>query len=207
MLLMTQEINSEWNEHVSTTGVTCYTCHRGRNVPENIWFNNPGPRQAAGFTADSAGQNTVSTAAGKTSLPFDPFSRFLGQKDQIRVVSTQALPAGNPRTIKDTEWTYSLMMHMSESLGVNCTFCHNSRSFFQWDGSTPQRATAWHGIQMVGELNAGFLKPLTEAFPDIRLGPLGDVAKINCGTCHQGVSKPLFGANMLEAYPSLAPKR
>jgi outer membrane protein OmpA-like peptidoglycan-associated protein len=32
---------------------------------------------------------------------------------------------------------------------------------------------------------------------------LGDAPKANCGTCHQGVYKPLFGANMLKDYPEL----
>lgn len=36
-------------------------------------------------------------------------------------------------TIQQTEQTYGLMMHFSNSLGVNCTFCHNSRNFHVWD--------------------------------------------------------------------------
>ena len=52
------------------------------------------------------------------------------------------------------------MMHMSQSLGVNCTYCHNTRSFASWDASTPQRATAWYGIRMVRDLNNDYLDPL-----------------------------------------------
>ena len=33
-----------------------------------------------------------------------------------------------------------------------------------WDQSTPQRATAWHGIRMVQDLNANYLEPLANAF-------------------------------------------
>jgi len=33
MMQMTQTINSTWSDHVKETGVTCYTCHRGLNVP------------------------------------------------------------------------------------------------------------------------------------------------------------------------------
>jgi photosynthetic reaction center cytochrome c subunit len=40
-------------------------------------------------------------------------------------------------------------------------------------------------------------------FPASRKGELGDVAKTNCGTCHQGAYKPLFGAPMLKDYPEL----
>jgi photosynthetic reaction center cytochrome c subunit len=41
-------------------------------------------------------------------------------------------------------------------------------------------------------------------FPDNRLGPTGDVAKINCTTCHQGQPKPLNGVSMLPNHPELA---
>jgi photosynthetic reaction center cytochrome c subunit len=40
-------------------------------------------------------------------------------------------------------------------------------------------------------------------FPPHRLGPTGDVAKANCGTCHQGAYKPLYGVSMLSDYPFL----
>ena len=45
--------------------------------------------------------------------------------------------------------------------------------------------------------------PLTASFPADRLGPTGDVAKVNCATCHQGVYKPLYGAQMAKDYPEL----
>ena len=95
------------------------------------------------------------------------------------------------------------MMHISKALGVNCTFCHNSRSFTAWDQSTPQRATTWYGIRMTRDLNANYLEGLSAQFPHTRLGPLGDVPKVNCATCHQGVYKPLFGVSMLKDYPEL----
>ena len=45
--------------------------------------------------------------------------------------------------------------------------------------------------------------PLTSVFPDTRLGPTGDVAKVNCQTCHQGVNKPYGGVSMAKDYPEL----
>ena len=203
MLQMTASINKNWQDHVSTTGVTCYTCHRGQPVPREVWYDNPGPVAAKGPMGYRAGQNIAATQVGLTSLPFDPFSDYLSGVDPIRVISTHALARGAGATIQQTEQTYALMMHMSDSLGVNCTFCHNSRSFFAWEQSAPQRTTAWHGIQMVRDVNGQYLVPLTPVFPPHRLGPLGDVAKVNCGTCHQGVSKPLLGAQMLKDYPEL----
>ena len=52
MLEMTQQINSSWKPHVAETGVTCFTCHRGKPVPANIWFQDPGPAHAQGFAQD-----------------------------------------------------------------------------------------------------------------------------------------------------------
>jgi photosynthetic reaction center cytochrome c subunit len=95
------------------------------------------------------------------------------------------------------------MTHMSTSLGVNCTYCHNSRSFQSWENSPPQRVTAWHGIRMARDLNLNYLEPLTSVFPEHRKGELGDAPKLNCNTCHQGAYKPLYGAPMAKDFPEL----
>ncbi|MEO8278867.1 MAG: photosynthetic reaction center cytochrome PufC [Ideonella sp.] len=204
MLQMTRHINSEWKTHVAETGVTCYTCHRGQNVPANLWFAPPTDTHAAGMLGNRAGQNAPAPSVAMASLPNDPFSPYLEQSNDIRVVGTSALPAGNRKSIKQAEFTYGLMMHMSKSLGVNCTYCHNSRSFVSWESSTPQRATAWYGIRMVRDLNSQYLGPLAGVYPPNRLGPTGDVPKANCATCHQGAFKPLYGANLLKTHPELA---
>ena len=96
-----------------------------------------------------------------------------------------------------------LMTHMSTALGVNCTHCHNTRSFQTWEGGPPQRVTAWHGIRMARDLNNEYMNSLTNVFPVHRKGELGDVAKVNCGTCHQGAYKPLYGAKMAKDFPEL----
>lgn len=204
MIEMTQYINAEWDSHVAATGVTCYTCHRGRPVPANLWFENPGPPQARGMAANRQGQNVATQTVGYTSLPYDPFTPYFRDRSEIRVVSTTALPTGNPQGIKAAEQTYGLMMHMSQALGVNCTYCHNSRSFLTWEQSRPQRATAWHGIRMVVGLNTDYLDPLQPVYPPERLGAQGDAPKLNCTTCHQGLYKPLYGNSMLADYPVLA---
>lgn len=204
MLQMTRKINADYKSHVAQTGVTCYTCHRGNNIPANVWFKAPPEDRSVGLLGDRAGQNTVSTAANLSSLPEDPFTPFLLGAENIRVNGTTALPNGNLHTIKQTEWTYSLMTHMSTALGVNCTYCHNTQAFASWEGSPPQRATAWYGIRMVRDLNNEYMEPITKVFPAHRLGPTGDVAKANCATCHQGAYKPLYGVSMLKDHPELA---
>ena len=203
MLQMTQHINRDWKVHVAGTGVTCYTCHRGNNQPANIWTQSPESQKTLAMLGQWVGQNQPAPEVNLSALPSDVFTPFLKDAASIRVVGTSALPEGNRTSIKQTEWTYGLMVHMSQSLGVNCTFCHNTRSFADWEASTPQRGTAYYGIRMVRELNNEYLTSLADVLPKERMGPNGDVPKLNCATCHQGAYKPLYGADLLRNHPAL----
>ena len=208
MIEMTQHVNADWKKHVADTGVTCYTCHRGNPVPAEVWFA-PKDRQHAANSVmgDLAGQNVAARTVAFTSLPNDPFTPYLLGDQPIRVNGNEALKltgeGANRASTKQAEHTYGLMVHMSDSLGVNCTFCHNTRSFQSWTEAPPQRDTAWHGIRMARDLNKAYLEPLTPTFPAERLGPKGDVAKVSCATCHNGVWKPLYGAPMAKDHPGL----
>jgi photosynthetic reaction center cytochrome c subunit len=204
MLQMTMRINGDWQQHVKATGVTCWTCHRGNAVPTNIWFDVPESPTNDLTMGGKAGQNAPATVAGLTSLPGNSLRPFLAGDENIRIQSMDPLPADNRASIKQTEWTYALMVHISNSLGVNCTYCHNTRSMGEWQTSPPTRTTAWYGIRMVRELNKEYLEPLTSSFPPNRLGVLGDGPKVNCATCHQGAYKPLLGVSMLGDFQELA---
>jgi photosynthetic reaction center cytochrome c subunit len=203
MIEMVRHINTDWKSHVAATGVTCYTCHRGNAVPQYVWFTTPGPSATTGLIAGNAGKNKPSPAAGLSSLPYDPYTRYLLHDANIRIISNDALPDGNRSSIKQTDATYALMISMSQGLGVNCDYCHNTRSFAVWDASTPRRVTAWYGIRLARDLNNNYLVPLTSKFPEHRLGIEGDVAKVNCATCHQGLFKPLYGDSIAHDYPEL----
>ena len=210
MLSMTGKINAQWGTHVGNTGVTCYTCHRGNNIPTEVWYSAAEPGTVKGLTGWKYGQNTPVAGNGYSSLPLDSLSSYLTNDGQVRIQGADALPAmpkgpnGTGASIANTEWNYSLMIHMSNSLGVNCTFCHNSRAFANWNESTPQRVTAWHGLRMVRDVNNNYMTPLESVFPDYRKGAaMGDVAKVGCSTCHQGANKPMLGASMLADYPEL----
>ncbi|MCU0943442.1 MAG: photosynthetic reaction center cytochrome PufC [Hydrogenophaga sp.] len=209
MVQMTQHINSQWKNHVAETGVTCYTCHRGKNIPDNIWFTAKSEPYGSNFMGDKAGQNTPADSVKLASLPYDPFTPYLLKDEPIRVNAPLALPVSTRpgESIQRTEKTYALMTHMSASLGVNCTYCHNTQNFAKWDGAPPQRVTAYHGIRMARDINLAYMEPLTDVFPANRKGELGDVAKTNCTTCHQGAYKPLFGQSMLKDHPELAAHR
>ena len=211
MLEMVQYINTDWKEkHVGEAGVTCYTCHRGNPVPKNIWFENTGQTFKHGVVTGKPGVYVASFDAGATSVPYQRLADFLAKKDiddkAIEVEPNQALPDGKGKSIMDAEATFGLMMHISKSLGVNCTYCHNTQQLSSWPKSTPARKTAQNGIRMVRDLNTDYLEPLKAELPPNRLGPDGDVPKIGCATCHNGQSKPLGGAHVVEAYPELARK-
>jgi photosynthetic reaction center cytochrome c subunit len=208
MIQMTQHTNADWKKHVGNTGVTCYTCHRGKPVPDQVWYKPAGRKYAQNsLLGDLAGQNQPATSVGLSSLPNDPFTDYLLQDKPIRVIGNEALKftgtAANRTSTKQAEHTYGLMMHMSTSLGANCTTCHNTRNFQGWSDAPPQRTTAWYGIRMARDLNVDYMVPLTSTFPANRKGVHGDVAKVNCSTCHQGVQKPLYGAAMAKNHPEL----
>lgn len=204
MLQMTQKINADWKTHVAATGVTCYTCHRGNPVPQQIWFTAEPQDKRANFIGNLNGQNTPARTVALASLPNDPFTPYLLNDLPIRVNASTALPTGNRSSIQQTEHTFALMTHFSKSLGVNCTYCHNTRQIGgEWNGNPPQLVTAWHGIRMVRDANNAYVTPLTDVFPANRKGAMGDIGKINCNTCHQGAYKPLYGAPMAKDFPEL----
>jgi photosynthetic reaction center cytochrome c subunit len=220
MVQMTQHLNTDWKQHVGAAdgkpvehskvgpGVTCYTCHRGNPVPAQVWYAPAGQKYASNsIMGDLAGQNYAAKSVGYTSLPNDVFSPYLLGAQDIRVNGNEALRmTGDKRNLhstKQAEHTYGLMIHMSNSLGVNCTYCHNTQAFQSWSHAPPARSTAWYGIRMARDLNVAYLEPLTSTFPANRLGPKGDVAKINCNTCHQGAFKPLYGGAMAKNHPEL----
>ncbi len=205
MLQMTAYVNTQWEPHVGGVGVTCYTCHRGKHIPANVWYIDPQENTPRGLMANPRGQNRPDSSVAYSSLPYDPFTPYLLGDTEIRIQGGTALPTGNDNSIEATEMTYGLMMHMSDGLGVNCTYCHNSRAMGKWEQSTPMRVTAWHGIRMARDLNNAYMVPLTDVFPDDmdRKGPTGDVLKVNCATCHNGIAKPLNGVSMAADYPEL----
>lgn len=203
MIQMTIAVNTQYTNHVQGVGVTCYTCHRGYNAPKNIWFEGTQPGSGQKIAESNMGMGIPTADVNQSSLPSDPFTPFFLQNNPIRISSPTALPTNDIASVKNTEWTYALMMTYAQGLGVGCEFCHNSRAFNDWSQSTPQRVTAFYAQAMLRDLNGNYMVPLTAAFPAEQRGPLGDVAKQNCATCHQGVYKPLFGAAMAPAFPSL----
>jgi photosynthetic reaction center cytochrome c subunit len=147
----------------------------GKPLPNGLWFYT-NENQILRHYLDGAGARVVSQTVGPSNA--------------------------NRSSVKQTEWTYSLMISQSQALGVNCTFCHNSRQFSSWEQAPPQRVTAYAGIQMLRDLNTNYLAPLASTYHPSRLGPMGDAPKAQCVTCHNGVYKPLYGLPMAKHYPA-----
>ena len=206
MLQMTRNINHNWSKHVAQTGVTCWTCHRGNAVPVNNWsLPKPGPNSTVG---NRHGQDDPVPASAFSSLPNASLALYLTGDPKvdrnIRVNSTGIHPSpANKTRVMEAEKSYALMMHVSQSLGVNCAFCHNAGAFQSWTLSTPQRATAWYGVRMVRDVNGNYMTPLASVFPAKRKGPMGDTLKVSCATCHQGKNKPMGGYQMAKDYHAL----
>ncbi|MBC8089839.1 MAG: photosynthetic reaction center cytochrome c subunit [Phycisphaerae bacterium] len=177
MLEMTRYINNEYKSHVQGTGVTCYSCHRGNNVPQyGLWS----------FTNE------------------DQWQRAYLDRPDVRVQSLGVKPTNvNRSSIKQTENTYALMIDVSSALGVNCTYCHNSRAWASWQNAPPARITGMYGFRMVRDINSTYVASLNTTLPATRLGVHKDAPKVSCMTCHQGAYKPLLGAQMAKDYPGL----
>ncbi|MEX6504841.1 photosynthetic reaction center cytochrome PufC [Jiella sp. M17.18] len=203
MLQMVRYINSHWAQHVAPSGVTCYTCHRGQNVPPWTWYEQKKPSGDHFLGKPRPWHLEAKTI--RQFFPDVPYNEYLMEDHKsAQIQSEDPLVSfrGKAEVAKeqDAEDLYLLMMQMAQSMGVNCTFCHSSRAFFDWSQSTPYRWIAFWGIRMARDLNTNYIEPLKTVFPAKRKGPLGDPAKIACGTCHEGNNKPLGGYRLLDHY-------
>jgi photosynthetic reaction center cytochrome c subunit len=205
MIAMTQRANEAWGASTRTgRGDLLHLSPRQERARVRLGRGaGPGDARIAGHASDGAERGGESANA-YASLPYDPFTPYLEGDSEIRMAGDTALPTGNRQSIKQTEWTYALMMHFSQSLGVNCTYCHNSRAFANWEQSPPTRLKAWHAIRMVRELNNKLHLGDQRLAARLPSGTVRRSAEVACNTCHQGAYKPLYGAPMIADYPNLA---
>lgn len=201
---MTWNLNDNWDIHNAEAGVTCYTCHAGEQVPQNTWFSPEPLNSWAGPSAMFQNQARASTYS--TTLPVDAIQTYLLEDEQlvgVHGVTPRDDDGSSNVSIYHTYQTYALMMHFATSVGANCTYCHNTRSPADPAGHTPAWGIAQLGRAMTQEINNDYMLPIEPLLPTERLGPLGDVAKVNCTTCHQGAAKDL-GGPILADWPELA---
>ncbi len=217
MLQMTRHLNADWSNHVAPAGMTCYTCHRGQPVPGQSWFPDapePGHMMAGDEDNWQESGDTV-----RKFFPDDGFAEYFLDDQPIAVISTASIHNGTIGSWPEANRIYEMMMQMSDGIGVNCGYCHQSRAFQDWNQSSPYRWNSWWAIRMTRDLNRHFLLPIADILPQSRTlehenripviparmsGPQTGEGLVVCATCHFGLPQPLNGANMLKDYPGLS---
>ena len=216
MMQMVRSLNTDWSSHVAPAGVTCYTCHRGQPVPSGAWFPNeampPHPMSEPTENWQEIG-DTV-----HKFFPDVGFSEYYLDNQPIRVQSDTIEPNGSISSWPEAKNIYEMMMQYSDAIGVNCGYCHNSRNWADWNQSTPYRWVGYDALRLVRAMNNQFMLDLARLIPQTRVlvnetripaipvrmrGPQPGNALITCAVCHQGITKPLNGANMIGDYPGL----
>lgn len=216
MMQMTRHLNTDWSNHVAQAGVTCFTCHRGQPVPAQIWFPDaPKPERPLIGKQD----NWQESADGvRKFFPDNGFAEWYLDDQPVQVQSSTIEPSHTIGSWPEAKRVYEMMMQMSDGIGVNCGFCHNSRAFSDWAQSTPYRWNNWYALRMVQDLNKHFLTQLAALMPQTRVlttetrlpvlpgrmtGVQAGNGYVMCATCHQGITHPMNGANMVRDYPGL----
>lgn len=216
MLQMTRHLNADWSQHVAGAGVTCYTCHRGQPVPGATWFPSAPAPQRRFIAKRDNWQENATTVRG--FFPDNGFAEYFLDDQPIAAQSTTIEPTHTIGSWAENKRIYEMMMQMSDGIGANCGYCHNSRAFESWAESTPYRWNAWHAIRMVRDVNRNYLLQVAPLVPQSRTlegetripaiparltGAQAGNGLVTCVTCHLGVTKPLGGANMVHDYPGL----
>ena len=218
MLQMTRHLNTDWSSHVAPSGITCYSCHRGQPVPSATWFpDKPKPQHRMAEATENWQE------IGDTVHKFFPdagYAEYYLSNQPIRVQSETIEPNHSISSWPEAKNIYEMMMEMSDDIGANCGYCHNSRNWASWQQSSPYRWSGYDALRLVREVNNDFMlriaevEPLTRTLVGETTIPAMPVRMreaqpgnglVACGTCHQGVTRPFNGVNMVDAYPGLGP--
>ena len=218
MLQMTRHLNTDWSSHVAPAGMTCYTCHRGQPVPSDTWFpDKPKPTHQMAEATENWQE------IGDTVHKFFPdagYAEYYLKDEPIRVQSETIEPNHSISSWPEAKNIYEMMMEMSDDIGVNCGYCHQSRNWASWQQSSPYRWSGYDALRLVRQVNNDFMLRIAELVPQTRTlagettipampvrmqGAQPGNGLVACGTCHQGLTNPLNGANMVNDYPGLGP--
>ena len=218
MLQMTRHLNADWATHVGKAGMTCYTCHRGQPVPGQAWFPDAPKPESSMVGYQDNWQESADTV--RKFFPDNGFAEYFLDDQPIAVSSDTVEPGPTLHSWPEATRIYEMMMQLSDGIGVNCGYCHQSRAFNDWNQSSPYRWNAWWAIRMTRDLNRNFLVPIGALLPQTRTleheneipviparmtGAQAGNGFVVCATCHFGLPKPLNGANMVNDYPGLTP--
>jgi photosynthetic reaction center cytochrome c subunit len=211
---MTQAINTRWRNHVGAGGVTCFTCHRNQAIPPETWFPRA-PKETPAMFARSENWNE-SAQTVRNFFPDNGWALYFLQNEPIHVQSKTALRSGTVAPQLVAKRVYEFMMQMSDGIGVNCGYCHNSRALADWSQSTPNRWVGYDAIRMTRDIDQHFLfnpahwvlqsreylKQNTLVIPADRRVAAQAPGLVVCATCHYGHTKPDFGTVAVKNYPA-----
>ena len=218
MLRMTRHLNSDWSSHVAAAGVTCYSCHRGQPVPAEIWFPSPPVLQRPFVALQDDWRESADTV--RKFFPDAGYAQYFLGDEPIAVQSSTVGLSNTVASQVEVKRIYEMMMTLSDGIGANCGYCHNSRNWADWSESTPYRWIGYYALRMMRDLNRNYLLPIAALAPQTRtlegetrlpvVPPRETGAQLGnglvlCGTCHMGSTKPMGGANMVHDYPGLTP--
>ena len=167
MIQMTMKINTDWGNHVAPSGVVCFTCHRGENIPPRVWYKQPDPGHAGLLGKPRPWQTNAKYI--RDFFPTKGNERWLLDDEDSNLESNAALPGergsgvGAEATAEDL---YVMMMIWSDALGANCNLCHNSRALYDWKQSSPYRLDGLWGQYLTQDINKTFLAPAATLFPE-----------------------------------------
>ncbi len=216
MIAMTRHINTAWSTHVGADGVTCFSCHEGQPVPRDMWFKAPPQPQPRMMGHGDDWDEAARTVHG--FFPNEGYEEYLLQDTPGLVLSQTDHPSGQVADSAVVKRLYEMMMQMSDDMGVNCTFCHNSRAMQDWSQSTPMRWVGLGGLKLTRDINRNYLLDLATVIPETRLrlgaprawstpareqGWQSGNGFADCGTCHHTAPVPTVGVGLAKAFPTL----
>lgn len=246
MLRLVNDVNSEFIVGLPNwrgNYVQCATCHN--NQPNNMegfgaqFANSVPPIQVVVDPLDEQGQPIIDPALKPAeiaepvlltdSILFYIYNyqvwRPFDENDPESGRGSLALTLEDGRTQEQVTINQNVMNYQSWSLGVGCTFCHNSRNFVAYE--TDPAGNLANPVYALNKLKAQRMMQLTTwlaanwleygavgnaAIPTIREGgaseysyrQLSDGQFYNvpgCYTCHQGNSVPLASINQSQISP------
>lgn len=215
MIRMTRHINVAWRDHVGEAGATCFTCHRGEPVPPETWLPRP-LKPVWKLVARSENWNEAADTVRKF-FPDAGWALYFLNDEPIRVESKTAMRGDTVAAQVDVKRIYEMMMQMSDGIGVNCGYCHNSRAFSDWSQSTPARWFSHDAFRMMRDLNGNYMfgaggvaqthelaQQNSLSLPPENRGPTPGPGLANCATCHYGHLHVDAGAATIARFPALA---
>jgi photosynthetic reaction center cytochrome c subunit len=216
MLAMTRHINSTWSTHVGPQGVTCFSCHEGQPVPRDVWYQSPPRRTPTMVEPEEDWDEAARTV--HAFFPNEGYEEYLLQDTPGLVQSQTDHPTKQSSNLVAVKRLYEMMMQMSDDIGVNCGFCHNSRAMFDWSQSTPNRWVGLGGIKLTRDINRNYIVGLSSILPLSRLRVDADQpwslprreqgwqagnGLAGCATCHHGAPQPKVGVGLAARFPTL----